>query len=262
MSSGQPEEKLSGGNISSVYRSGETVKRDLNPNSTKIHKLLKHLEDKGFSYSPRFFGMDEQGRELLSFIKGEAGNYPVKEYMWADDVLKEIASMLRLYHDSVRDVSFNDWESIDNTPQPYEVLCHNDFAIYNIIFDDERPVGIIDFDVAGPGPRMWDIAYTLYTCVPLSRFYLTEKGEKVYYHASKHADRIKQRVQLFLESYGERIEDKCLEMVLLRLEGLTQTIIRKANEGDRAFQKMIDEGHLEHYYKDISFIREYGRDWI
>lgn len=171
--------------------------------------------------------------------------------------------MLRLYHDSVSDFSFDDsWESIDNTPQQYEVLCHNDFAIYNIIFNDERAIAIIDFDVAGPGPRLWDIAYTLYTCVPLSRFYLTETGEKVYYNSLQHANHIKRRVRLFFESYGEGIKDDYLEMVLLRLEGLCKTIARKAIEGDTSFQKMVDEGHLEHYQYDIKFILEHGKEWI
>ena len=263
MSNHENEEMLTGGNVSNVYRSGDTVRRELKPDSPKFHKLLKHLENKGFSYAPKFLGIDEKGREILSFIEGEAGNYPLKEYMWSDDVLIEIGKMLRLYHDSVSDFSFDDsWKSIDNTPQQYEVLCHNDFAIYNIIFNHERPIGIIDFDVAGPGPRLWDIAYTLYTCVPLSRFYLSETGEKVYYNSLQHANRIKQRVKLFFESYGETRKEDYLEMVLLRLEGLCKTITRKASEGDIAFQKMVDEGHLEHYQNDIKFIREHGKEWI
>jgi hypothetical protein len=264
MSNHENEEKLTGGNISNVYRSRDTVRRELKPESPNIHKLLKHLEDKGFSYAPKFLGIDEKGRERLSFIEGEAGHYPLKKYMWSDDVLIEIAKMLRLYHDSVSDFSFDDsWQSIDNTPQQFEVLCHNDFAIYNIIFNHERPIGIIDFDVAGPGPRLWDIAYTLYTCVPLSRFYLSETDEKkVYYDSLQHANRVKQRVILFFESYGEGIEENYLEMVLLRLVGLCKTITRKASEGNIAFQKMIDEGHPEHYQNDIKFIREHGKEWI
>ncbi|NRD80814.1 aminoglycoside phosphotransferase family protein [Bacillus sp. BRMEA1] len=263
MSNHENEEMLTGGNVSNVYRSEDTVRRELNLDSPKIHKLLKHLENKGFNYAPKFLGIDEKGREILSFIEGEAGNYPLKEYMWSDDVLIEIGKILRLYHDSVSDFSFDDsGESIDNTPKQFEVLCHNDFAIYNIIFNYERPIGIIDFDVAGPGPRLWDIAYTLYTCIPLSRFYLSETGEKVYYNSLQHANHIKQRVKLFFESYGEGIETDYLEMVLLRLEGLCKTITRKASEGEIAFQKMIVEGHLEHYQKDIKFIREHGKEWI
>lgn len=262
MSNYEYEEILTGGNVSNVYRLGDTVRRELKPDSIKIHKLLKHLENKGFSYAPKFLGIDEKGREILSFIEGEAGNYPLKEYMWSSGVLKEIAKMLRLYHDSVSDFSLEGWQSIDNTPQPFEVLCHNDFAIYNIIFNHKRPVGVIDFDVAGPGPRLWDIAYTLYTCVPLSSVYHSKTGEAVYYNSLQHADRIKQKIKLFFESYGEELDESCLDMVLLRLEGLCKTIERKAKEGDIAFQKMLDEGHSEHYQNDIKFIREHRKEWI
>lgn len=263
MANHEKEEILTGGNVSNVYRLGDTVRRVLKPDSSKIHHLLEYLENKDFSYAPKFLGIDEKGREILSFIEGEAGNDPLKEYMWSDDVLAEIAKILRLYHDAVCDFPLSDeWKPIDNTPNKVEVLCHNDFARYNIIFNNKRPVGIIDFDVAGPGPRIWDIAYTLYTCVPLSRFYLSETGEKVYYHSLQDANRINQRVKLFFESYGEEIEEGYLEMVLLRLEGLCKTITRKASEGDIAFQKMIDEGHLEHYQKDMKFIRRHGEEWI
>ncbi|MGP4062323.1 phosphotransferase [Halobacillus sp. H74] len=257
------EEKLKGGNVSNVYRAEDTVRRELKPDSFKIHKLLQHLESKGFDHAPKFLGIDERNRERLSFIEGEAGNYPLKKYMWSNDVLKEIAHMLRLYHDAVSDFpSLNEWAPIDNTPDNIEVLCHNDFAIYNIIFNHKQPVGIIDFDVAAPGPRLWDIAYTLYTCVPLSRLYHTETGEAVYYNPLHDAERVQRRVKLFFDYYGiEGMEKGFLEMVLLRLEGLCKYMKRKANEGDIAFQKMIDDGHLEHYENEIKFINEHGREW-
>ncbi len=258
------EERLTGGNVSNVYRSEDTVRRELKPDSEKIHRLLEHLESKGYDYAPKFLGIDEKNREILSFIEGEAGNYPLKEYMWSDEALKEIAKMLRLYHDAVSDFpSLNEWTPIDNTPNNLEVVCHNDFAIYNIIFNQEMPVGIIDFDVAAAGPRLWDIAYTLYTCVPLSRHYHTEKGEEVRYNSTGDAERKKRRVKLFFETYGiEGMQEGYLDMVLLRLEGLCKYMKRKAAEGDIAFQKMVDEGHYEHYQKDIKFIREHGKEWI
>ncbi|WP_460270241.1 phosphotransferase [Bacillus sp. NEAU-Y102] len=204
MSNYDNEEKLTGGNVSNVYRSENTVRRELKPDSAKIHKLLQHLENKGFHYTPKFLGVDGEDRE---------------------------------------------------------VLCHNDFAIYNIIFNNEKPVGIIDFDVAAPGPRLWDIAYTLYTCVPLSRVYYTESGEAIHYESSQHADRIKERVKLFVQSYGKNMDEDYLGMVLLRLEGLCTYMKRKAQEGDLNFQRMIDEGHLEHYEKDMKFIRNHRAEW-
>ncbi|MGH0677045.1 phosphotransferase [Bacillus luti] len=259
----EKEEKLTGGNVSNVYRSENTVRRELKQGSAKIHTLLHHLENKGFHYAPKFLGIDEKDREILSFIEGEAGNYPLKEYMRSNDTLKEIAKMLRLYHDAVSDFPLSDeWKPMDHTPNNIEVLCHNDFAIYNIIFNDEKPVGIIDFDVAAPGPRLWDIAYTLYTCVPLSRVYYTDSGDAVHYDSSQHASRIKERVKLFAQSYGKSMDEDYVGMVLLRLEGLCTYMKRKAQGGDVNFQRMIDEGHLEHYEKDMKFIREHKKEWI
>ncbi|MBS2970286.1 phosphotransferase [Metabacillus sp. KIGAM252] len=258
------EEMLTGGNVSSVYRLGHTVRRELKPESIKIHTLLQHLESKGLNGVPKFLGIDEKGREILSFIEGEAGNYPLKTYMWSDEALKEIAKMLRRYHDAVSDFPMKEtWQPIDNTPQPFEVMCHNDFAIYNIIFHQEKPAGVIDFDLAAPGPRLWDIAYTLYTCVPLSRLHHTEAGEAVYYDPLKDSERIKHRIEKFFDSYGlEGKKTGFLEMVLLRVEGLCKTMQRKAKEGDMAFQKMIDEGHYQHYQEDLQFIRDHGKEWI
>ncbi|PFP17488.1 trifolitoxin immunity protein, partial [Priestia megaterium] len=73
MSSFEDEEVLTGGNVSNVYRSGDTVRRELKSDSHKFHKLLKHLENKGFSYAPKFLGIDEKGREVLSFMCAHKG---------------------------------------------------------------------------------------------------------------------------------------------------------------------------------------------
>ena len=123
------------------------------------------LRKQRFSLRTKVLGIDEKNREILSFIEGKAGNYPLKEYMRSNDVLKEIAKMLRLYHDAVSDFPLlDDWKPMDHTPNNIEVLCHNDFAIYNIIFNDEKPVGIIDFDVAARTKNLGYRLYTVYLC--------------------------------------------------------------------------------------------------
>jgi len=70
MSNYTNEKKLTGGNVSNVYRSENTVRRELKPGSAKIHTLLQHLENKGFHHAPKFLGVDEEDREVLSFIEG------------------------------------------------------------------------------------------------------------------------------------------------------------------------------------------------
>ncbi len=55
----EKEEALTGGNVSSVYCFWDTVRRELKPDSIKIHTLLKHLENKGLKRVPKFLGIDE-----------------------------------------------------------------------------------------------------------------------------------------------------------------------------------------------------------
>ena len=264
MKQSEQEEQLTGGNVSDVSRIGETVRRERKPESDRIHRLLQHLEQKGFTGSPRFLGMDAQDREILSFIKGEAGNYPLQPYMRSDAVLEETARLLRAYHKAVADFPIpTDWQPLDGTPEPLELICHNDFAVYNVIFQNERPVGIIDFDVAAPGPRIWDIAYTMYTFVPLSRHQMTDDGEPKLYDSVEDQERIGRRIELFLSAYGTpELTSMLYETVLLRVEALIKTIHRKAAEGDEAFQRMIEEGHVTHYERELDFLKREGADWF
>ncbi|WP_041060208.1 phosphotransferase [Jeotgalibacillus campisalis] len=256
------ETLLTGGNMTNVYLAEGTVRRELNENSANIHLLLQHLEHKKYPYSPRFRGIDEKGREILSFIEGEAGNYPLKHRMWSDESLTKIAQMQRSFHDAVEDFEFtSDWLPLEGTPDPKEMICHNDLAVYNIIFDAEKPVGIIDFDIAAPGPRIWDMAYTLYTCVPLSRFYLAESGEACFYNDKMDKNNRKRRIDLFFKAYGVEKPADLMEIICLRLEALHNMIETKAEDGEAAFLKMKKEGHAEHYMKDIEFIQLHRKSW-
>ncbi len=87
MSNYAKEERLTG-ETSQAYIVLKILFGELKPGNEKIHKLLQHLENKGFHYAPKFLGVDEKDREILSFIEGEAGNYPLKEYMRSNNVLK------------------------------------------------------------------------------------------------------------------------------------------------------------------------------
>ncbi|PQD94401.1 hypothetical protein CYL18_14390 [Pradoshia eiseniae] len=64
-----------------------------------------------------------------------------------------------------------------------------------------------------------------------------------------------QKIGVFFEAYGlKRIEKGFLEMLLLRVEALCKIMKRNVKEGERVFQRMIDEGHYDHYQEDLRFI--------
>jgi hypothetical protein len=160
------EEPLAGGNVSKVVRIGDTVRRSPGPWTPTIHRLLAHVRAKGLLWVPEPMGLDDAGREVLSFIPGTVP-HDMPEWIWTEQVLKDVARALREWHEATVDFSAPDAKWGLPPATPLEVICHNDFAPYNCIFSGGRLVGAIDFDQCSPGSRIWDFAYAAYRFVPL-----------------------------------------------------------------------------------------------
>lgn len=159
------EEVLTGGNVNHIVRKENTVLRPTGYWSASVHELLTLLEERGFAGAPRFLGIDDSNREIVTFIPGEVpGNdYPELEpYMWSDETLVGVARLLRQFHDATEGsalVTKGKWQLHYMGDRKNEVICHNDAALYNIVFQKGKPVALIDFDRTGPGPRIWDIPF-------------------------------------------------------------------------------------------------------
>ena len=58
---------LNGGqSTETVLKIGTTVRRTKQYNHKFIHAILLHLEQQNYLYSPRFLGIDDQNRAILS----------------------------------------------------------------------------------------------------------------------------------------------------------------------------------------------------
>ncbi len=262
----EPEEVLSGGNINKVVKVGGTVRRAVASPDPYVHELLMHLEQAGYPSSPRYIGIDEEGREILSFLEGvvPGNDYPdIEPYMWSDDTLAELAKLLRNYHNAT--VGFMaSVRSANEYPERslHEVVCHNDAALYNIVFKDNHPIGLIDFDMSGPGPRIWDIAYTLYTSIPLASFAPNNKDRAVVqYEREEHAALRRRRIDLFFKSYGLAVPIDLKQWVISRMKLMCTTLSERAESGDMAFVRLVEEGHLGHYLSEVSFLEQHFDDW-
>jgi hypothetical protein len=238
------------GNTSSVWRRGATIRRSTGPWTPAVHGLLRQLEAVGFQGAPRVLGLDEQGREILSFLAGEVPVYPTPPQLWSEEVLEGVAGLLRRLHDATvgLDLPGGGWREGAAAPEGGEVICHNDVAPYNTVFQAGRPVAFIDWDFAAPGPRAWDLAYAAYRFVPLS----PDQGA-VGLGVVLPVDR-PERLRRFCDAYGLADRAGLVEMILRRIEAVCDLIVGQAAKGDRFFQQQLAEGHLDGYERDLVFI--------
>jgi hypothetical protein len=162
---------LEGGiaNRGRVVRVGETVRRPLRPTSPATHALLQHLGRVGFDGAPQFLGIDAKGREVLSYIPGAAVTPPYPPWSLTDAALVSVALLLRRYHEAVVDFDFSCHAWPQSAPEPYsgQLISHNDPNLDNIVFREGQAVAFIDFDLASPGSRLWDVAAAVRLWAPL-----------------------------------------------------------------------------------------------
>ena len=63
--------RLPGGNVLGAVRIGGTVRRTAGPWTPAVHRLLLHLEKHQLPAVPRLLGVDERGREVLTYLPGQ-----------------------------------------------------------------------------------------------------------------------------------------------------------------------------------------------
>jgi hypothetical protein len=244
------EEKLTGGNMSEVTRVGNRVFRSTGFWSPTVHRLLLHLQEKNFEFAPKFLGL-EQDREVLEFIPGVVPQYPLAEFVLSHDSISRAAKMLWGFHDATRDfvqLSSDRWQVPELTRAPVEVICHNDFSPYNTVFRNGLPVAMIDFDVAAPGPRVWDLAFAVYRFTHLCEI---SNGLRI----SESA--LRDEIKLFCTEYGVSNDREVLEVIPVRLTVLCATIERLAAEGHPGVIKNVEDGHLDFYRREIVSIQKF-----
>lgn len=233
------EEALVGGNThEQVVRVGDTVRRPTGPWTPGVHALLSHLERLGYSGAPRVHGIDNSGREILDFIDGEVVHPDHHALIESEGALANVAATIRLFHDAVGTfvgVERFAWSDRGSDPSgSTEILCHNDLAAWNLIqARDERWV-FIDWDLAAPGRRSWDLAWALLSLVPLMP------------DGDQDEQRTTERLSIFVGAYGrESVPADVLLVAVERCEREADLIHRLGTAGDPPYDRLLREGHGE-----------------
>lgn len=172
------EEILTGGRVTAqVVRRGEFVHRTPCKNAAFVHQVLEFLEAGGVEGVPRYRGLDQQGREVLTFLPGQV---PPDLGFFTQAQCCQAVERMKAFHSCLRD--------FPGCP-PGWTVCHNDLSPCNYVFQEGRPVGIIDWDAAAFGHPLDDLAYALWLWLDL--------GNEEYSYAT-----VRQRMDVMLDAYG------------------------------------------------------------
>lgn len=197
----------------------------------------------------------EGNYERLTFLAGDTYEDVRSGPVATQSALVSAAQLLRQLHDC--SVDFLQRHTVDDdqwllpAQQPAEVICHGDFAPYNVVLKGAQVVGVFDFDAAHPGPRLWDLAYSVYCWAPLNSL---PNGSVADLEKS-----VKRACQ-FLDAYGLAAGQRSslVAMIILRLQTLVRFMREQALGGDEKFTADIDAGHLDRYLADIDYLRRHA----
>jgi len=250
---GLDDEALPGGNMNRVIRRGSHVHRDAGPWTPTIHRLLDHLDQRGVTWLPQPAGMDGQGREVLTYLPGTVPAYPLPEWVWTEQILTTTTTARRLAQVHQAGIDFDTAGALWQLPahHPAEVVCLNDVAPYNMVFDtDHQLTGWIDVDVASPGPRIWDLAYLAYRIVPLTGADDSGAGTP---DLDRSHDRLATLCRAYTAASGVTIDPSAvLDTAVTRLGDLAEFTAARAAAGAHQVAH-----HAAIYRCDIDWIRQH-----
>jgi hypothetical protein len=222
-----------------VTRRGGTVRRPIGPYTPAVHALLEHLADQGFTGAPRLLGTDGD-TEILSYLEGEPayrpglpGTTPLPDWALSDDVLVSVAELLRRFHGAVEsfDPTGLTWQRPVPAPWAGRHVTHNDPHPANLIFQDGRATGLIDFDLAGPGSVGFELAVAACFWVPI-------RDDRDIDDA--RIGRVLERLTLVLDGYraGPELRREVVRAFPPANEWIFDIIREGADQGHPAFARM------------------------
>lgn len=228
------------------------MRRPAGPWTPAVHALLAHLHAAGFDGAPRPLGYDDRGREVLSFIPGPVAWPDHFRLLDDDEALRRTARLIAGFHDAVAGfVPPPDARRQQLMPAGgAEIITHGDLAPWNLVLGEPR-WAFIDWDTAGPGTRLWDLAYAMHGFAPLT-------ANPAYQRADDG-----RRLRLIADAYG-LTEQQRLDIIPLlarRTRAMYDFLAQQADRGTQPWARLFREGHGDAWLADAVYISRREDEW-
>jgi hypothetical protein len=225
------EQVLQGGlaNQGAVVRIGATVRRPWRRSTPYAHAILTHLGEVAPGVAPTPMGRDAQGREILSWIDGDAPVPPFPAWAIDDAFLESVGRLLRRVHDALAgwlpDPALPFGTELAD-PQGGPQVLHTDVCPENVICRDGRAVALIDWDFASPGRPLWDVVGTARLCVPF-----VEPGRRGREYGGVN---VMARLRVLADAYGLSATERA---------GFGDALAQRRAVGERFVRTQVAAGH-------------------
>ena len=202
-----------------------------------VHALLAHLEARGLDGIPEVIGRDDKNQEVVSYLPGLTLDPETQQP--SIDALVHAASWLRRFHDAVQDFRPGavEWRQGLQDLAADEVICHNDPGLYNWVIVDNDFAGMIDWDRAGPGRPIDDLAFLCWSGVPLLREIPAEEAAA--------------RLSAVARAYGGVKPTTLLDAVLDRMDLIAQRWRAGLERGDPGTIALRDAGIMDRHLAKV-----------
>jgi hypothetical protein len=237
-----------------VSISDGVVTRPASAWSPTVHAFLRYLRGRGLTCVPEPISIEGDVERLVA-IEGDSGA-DGWVHTHSEAGLRSAVRLLRTVHDA--SVGWEPPPDAVFCAPPVEsdsesVWCHGDVGPWNMVWDGDEAVGLIDWDFLHRAPRLDDVAYAL-------RWFAPARDDEMaldWHHFPAVPDRAR-RIRIFLETYGGLTAFDVAESIAARMEVTMAMELSLAEAGVEPQRTWVAEGSQEWAAGEVRWVRGHG----
>lgn len=238
------DKQILGNGKNEIYRIDNTVLRKGGQWSESVQTVLAHLHEKGFSYSPKPLGINQDGYEMQAYLPGESMWHPWSKILRSNNGLVQVANMLRALHDITENLelpSSTVWRTMTAPKSRGQIIRHGDIGPWNTLWQGDKLTGLIDWEFTVPGKAITDLAQMAWYYIPLRN----EAGWRK--SGFGQMPNFLHRLEVICDTYGKFSPKEVLvELDRLQQFEINETITR-GNKGEAPWSNWLNSGQIDEF---------------